>query len=59
MTDRQLTLQSKIGELIVLLETIQSKHIQSMAVQIDTQDLRTYSVDGLLDALSSLTGSRI
>jgi len=56
MTDRQLTLQSKIGELIVLLETIQSKHIQSMAVQIDTQDLRTYSVDGLLDALSSLMG---
>jgi len=28
-------------------------------VQIDTEDLRNYSVDGLLDALSSLTGSRI
>ena len=56
MTDRQLALKSKVGELIVLLETIQSKHIQSMAVQIDTQELRTYSVDGLLDALSSLIG---
>jgi hypothetical protein len=56
MSDRQLALKSKIGELMALLETIQSKHIQSMAVQIDTQELRTYSVDGLLDALSSLLG---
>ena len=56
MTDRQLALRSKIGELILLLETIQSKHIQSMVVKIDTQDFRTYSVDGLLDALSGLIG---
>jgi hypothetical protein len=54
MSDRQLALRSKIGELMALLEAIQSKHIQSMAVQIDAGDTRTYSIDGLRDALSSL-----
>jgi hypothetical protein len=54
MSDRQLALKSKIDELMALLETIQSKHIQSMDVQIDAGDTRTYSIDGLRDALSGL-----
>jgi hypothetical protein len=54
MGHRQLALRSKIGELIALLETIRSYRIQSMVVHIDTNEARTYSVDGLRDALSSL-----
>lgn len=56
MSDRQLALRSKIGELMALLETIQSKHIQSMAVLIDDGNARTYSIVGLRDALSGLVG---
>ena len=56
MNDRQLALRSKIGELMALLETIQSKQIQSVVVQIDGGNARTYSVDGLRDALSGLIG---
>lgn len=42
---------------MTLLEAIQSKHIHSMAVKIGaSKELRTYSVGGLLDALSSLIG---
>ena len=56
MSHRQLALRSKIGELMALLDTIRANHIQSMAVQIETRETRTYSVDGLRDALSSLVG---
>jgi hypothetical protein len=54
MIDRQSALKSKIGELMALLETIRANHIQSLVVKIDTQEARTYSVDGLRDALSNL-----
>jgi hypothetical protein len=54
MSDRQLALRSKISELMALLETIQSEHIESLSVQITAGDTRRYSIDGLRDALSSL-----
>ncbi len=54
MSHRQLALTSKIGELMALLDTIRANHIQSMVVRIDTHEARTYSVDALRDALSSL-----
>ena len=56
MSHRQLVLRSKIGELMAFLDTIRSHHIQSMVVEIDTHEERTYSVDGLRDALSGLAG---
>ncbi len=40
--------------MMALLETIQSKRIQSVVVQIDTREQRTYSIEGIRDALSSL-----
>jgi len=55
MSNRQFALKSKIGELITLLETIKSKGIQSVDVRIDTNEIRTYTIGGLSDALSSLT----
>jgi hypothetical protein len=54
MSSRQLALRSKIGELMALLEIIRANQIHSMVVQIDTHEARTYSIDGLRDALSSL-----
>jgi len=56
MSHRQLALGSKIGELMAFLDAIRANDIHSMVVQIDTHEARTYSVDGLRDALSSLVG---
>jgi len=56
MSHRQLALRSKIGELMAFLDTIRANHIHSMVVQIDTHEARTYSIDGLRDALSGLAG---
>jgi hypothetical protein len=54
MSHRQLALRSKIGELMAFLDTIRSNNIHSVVVRIDTHETRTYSVDGLRDALSNL-----
>ncbi len=54
MSGKQFSLTSRIGELMELLETIQSNRIQSVVVRIDTEEGRTYSIDGIRDALSSL-----
>ncbi len=54
MGHRQLALRSKIGELMAFLDTILANQIHSMVVQIDNHEARTYSIDGLRDALSSL-----
>ena len=54
MSHRQLALRSKIGELMALLDTIRANHIHSMVVQIETHEARSYSVDGLRDALTNL-----
>jgi hypothetical protein len=55
MSNRQFALKSKIGELMTLLETIKAKGIESVDVRIDTNEIRTYTVGGLSDALSNLT----
>jgi hypothetical protein len=59
MSNRQFALKSKIGELMTLLETIQAKGIESIPVQIDTSEIRTYSVGGFKDGLNSLMGELI
>jgi flagellar motor component MotA len=55
MSNRQFALKSKVGELMTLLETIKAKGIESVDVRIDTNEIRTYTVGGLRDALSNLT----
>lgn len=59
MSNRQFALKSKIGELMTLLETIQSKGIESVPVKIDTNETRTYTVGGLKDALNGLMAELI
>jgi hypothetical protein len=55
MSNRQFALKSKVGELMTLLETIKAKGIESVDVRIDTNEIRTYTVGGLRDALSNWT----
>jgi len=59
MSNRQFALKSKIGELMMLLETIRVKGIESVPVRIDTDEIRTYSVGGLKDGLDSLMAELI
>ena len=59
MSNRQLALKSKIGELATLLETIQAKGIESVPVRIDTNEIRDYSVGGLKDGLNKLMAELI
>jgi hypothetical protein len=54
MDDRQSELKSRIGDLMALLQAIQTNHIQSVVVRIDTGEARCYSVEGICDALSGL-----
>jgi len=59
MSNRQFALKSKIGELMMLLDAIQAKGIESVPVKIDTNETRTYTVGGLKDALDGLMAELI